>query len=707
MKILKKLGIILMIMVMGCNSTFVFANFENHKVEEKYRDYIVIARNEKILEKVEGKYSLENKEEKYCETDATDKIITVKLTKKEADNIDDETGVSVEEDFIVKKSKYSSYNSKNSTQWYMRAINAEFKIKNKERNKKVKVAVIDSGIDYDERISIIEQRNFVEGEDEISVLYNDLTGHGTAVASLIAAQSEANTALRGVNPNVDIYSARIFGYKNQAKVSDVMKAVNWAIEKKVNIICMSFGTNKYSLALEKIMNYAYDNGVLLIAAAGNGGQNGNVEYPAAYDSVMAVGATNTQNQLSDFCSTGKEMEIVAPGEQIKVASSFGGEIITNGTSMSVPLVVGVASRLWEIDLNKSNKFIRGLLNNSANYIDKKCGNGIVDLKYALDSYDKFSERFQDFPKENINNKDGIIEENKTELKPYEDENYVNGLWTKVQHKGFVEYANSKTMRNNGYTISAEQFAALKVGAAFQDDKDTGLSGTKDNPYWHGSFKKVTDNKGKSYDCNYIMAYSYEMSIARKWKKAKKYVKVTNDYMSTTLPAVIRNNIKSDINGLNTKNKKLIMEKFESISGGKKWNDSYFPYLLAGMAVHNLTDTYAHSAYIKKDGKWKRILHETDSDNDNLCDPHDTDYCPNRYKAASKAAQDAIDNFFMGSSIKDCPSDFLDYYIPKYLKGYKLNKLMTFSKESYKEKGYTGKFESNYFYKNIKNASYGD
>lgn len=184
-------------------------------------------------------------------------------------------------------------------------------MKNKQSMKKVKVAVVDSGIDYDERIDIIEQRNFVEGQDEISVLYNDLTGHGTAVASLIAAQSEGDTTLRGVNPNVDIYSARIFGYTNQAKISDVIKAVNWAIEKRVNIICMSFGTNKYSLALEKIMNYAYNNGVLLIAAAGNGGQNSNVEYPAAYDSVMAVGATNTKNQLSDFCSTGKEMEIVA------------------------------------------------------------------------------------------------------------------------------------------------------------------------------------------------------------------------------------------------------------------------------------------------------------------------------------------------------------------------------------------------------------
>lgn len=707
MKILKRLGIIIMTMVISCNSTFVFANFDNHKVEEECKDYIVIAKNDKILEKVEDKYSLEHKEEKCCETDDMNNIINVKLTRKEADNIDNEKGVSVEEDFIIKKSQYLSYNSKKKIQWYLRAINAESKMKNKQPMKKVKVAVVDSGIDYDERIDIIEQRNFVEGEDEISVLYNDLTGHGTAVASLIAAQSEGDTTLRGVNPNVDIYSARIFGYTNQAKISDVIKAVNWAIEKRVNIICMSFGTNKYSLALEKIMNYAYNNGVLLIAAAGNGGQNSNVEYPAAYDSVMAVGATNTKNQLSDFCSTGKEMEIVAPGEQIKAASSFGGEIVTNGTSMSVPLVVGVASRLWEIDLEKSNKFIRGLLDDSANYIDKKCGNGIVDLKYALESYDKFSEKFEESSIENIINTDGIIEENNTELKPYEDENYVNGLWTKVQHKGFVEYANSKTMKNNGYTISEEQFAALKVGAAFQDDKNTGLSGTKDNPYWHGSFKKVIDDKGKSHDCNYIMAYSYEMSIARKWKKAKKYVKVTNDYMSTNLPTVIRNNIKSDINGLNTKNKKLIMEKFESISGGKKWNDSYFPYLLAGMAVHNLTDTYAHSAYIKKDGKWKRILHETDSDNDNLCDPHDTDYCPNRYKAASKAAQEAIDNFFMGSSIKDCPSDFLDYYIPKYLKGYKLNKFMTFSKESYKEKGYTGKFESNYFYNNIKNASYGD
>ena len=114
---------------------------------------------------------------------------------------------------------------------------------------------------------------------------------------------------------------------------------------------------------------AYDAGILIIAASGNSG--GDIEYPAAYDEVMAVGSVDSTGIISDFCSIGEEMEVVAPGELIKTTGGFGGEIIVSGTSMAVPHVVGIASVLWQKDKTKSADFIRQLINESANYLGMK------------------------------------------------------------------------------------------------------------------------------------------------------------------------------------------------------------------------------------------------------------------------------------------------------------------------------------------------
>lgn len=719
-KRVKRIGIIIMSCILCCSNLTVFGSNNTNVLKEKRQAYIIISNTEKKLKSVEDKYNLEIIERSENEIFEDNNITVANMTNSEAEIIEKEKGITVEEDFTLEKSSIKSKvhterkNSNESIEWYLKAINADKYVtskKTKSKNNKVKVAIIDSGIDYTEKINVAEQKNFIEGEDEISILYNDITGHGTAISGIVAAKAQNNSTVRGINENVELYSARIFGYENTTTVSRVIEAIEWAVEKDVNIISMSFGTTQYSKALEKVVDYAYQNGILIIAAAGNNGQQGttNVEYPAAYDSVMAVGSTDTNNNLCSFSSTGKEIEVVAPGEQIRTTGAFDGVVVTTGTSMSVPQVVGVASVLWEKDLSKSNDFIRQLINYTANDLgdSTKYGNGIVDLQYALDNYDEFSEYYEPNVNDNENVSEDIVDENNNDLQVFDDINYVNGSWTKAQHTSFVEYASSQEMKKNGYTLTAGQIAALKVGAIFQDDTNLSMAGTEDNPYWHGSFKEVTNSNGNSYDCNYILAYTYQMHIARKWKKAKGYVKVTNSYVNTDLPNVIRNEIKADINSLytNATVKKRIKERFKEYAGGLQWSDSYYPYLLCGMAIHNMTDTFAHSIYVKKNGNWSRIIHSSDTDGDKTSDPHDTDYYPYRFKAANDAAKNAIDNFLMGSSISDCPSDFLDYYVPKYYGNYKIRQLVGFSKQSFSEQGYSGTFEKQYYYDNIKAESY--
>ena len=110
---------------------------------------------------------------------------------------------------------------------------------------------------------------------------------------------------------------------------------------------------------------------------------------------MAVGSVDSNGVISDFCSTGEDMEVVAPGELIKSTGGFGGEIIESGTSMAVPHVVGIASLLWQKDKSKSADFIRQLINESANCLGNEniYGNGLVDLEYALEIYNEFASAY--------------------------------------------------------------------------------------------------------------------------------------------------------------------------------------------------------------------------------------------------------------------------------------------------------------------------
>lgn len=107
--------------------------------------------------------------------------------------------------------------------------------------------------------------------------------------------------ITAINPNVELYSARVLDEDKSAPVSRVVEAIYWAIEKKVNIISLSFGMTVPSAALETAVKEAYDKGILIVAAAGN---HGVVEYPAAMEEVMAVGGTDTDGTVCDYSAEG-------------------------------------------------------------------------------------------------------------------------------------------------------------------------------------------------------------------------------------------------------------------------------------------------------------------------------------------------------------------------------------------------------------------
>ena len=156
-----------------------------------------------------------------------------------------------------------------------------------------------------------------------------------------------------MNPTVDLISAKVLDKDNVTTVDRVVQAIDWAIEQDSDIISMSFGMDGDSSRLHQAVKKAKNAGILIIAAAGNGQH---VEYPAAYPEVMAVGSVDSLAERSVKSASGKEIEVVAPGEFVLSRGAFDSMQIFSGTSMAVPHVVGLASILWQKDTSQPGLF---------------------------------------------------------------------------------------------------------------------------------------------------------------------------------------------------------------------------------------------------------------------------------------------------------------------------------------------------------------
>ena len=160
----------------------------------------------------------------------------------------------------------------------------------------------------------------------------------------------------------------------------------------MNIINMSLGGTAKSRTLEQAVDKAYEFGILLVAAAGNNGydKKGTITYPASYDSVIAVGAVDQQNNRASFSSVGRQLELMAPGVGILSTVPNNGYASYNGTSMASPHVTGAVALVWEAKPSLTNIQLRNLLNDSATYLGDsfEYGNGLVNSKsiYLLRSF---------------------------------------------------------------------------------------------------------------------------------------------------------------------------------------------------------------------------------------------------------------------------------------------------------------------------------
>lgn len=264
------------------------------------------------------------------------------------------------------------------------------------------VAVLDTGCSLTHpyiKHSIIGGMNFTSDYGGRTSNYSDNNGHGTHICGIIAARYNRMNGMSGVAPGAKILSLKVLNADGTGEITPILKAINMAINwrghhgKRVNIISMSFGTEQNYPELERAVDLAAQNNILVVTAAGNegDGQKGTHEviYPGYYSSVMQVGASDINNRPAFFSNSNKRLDIVAPGVDILSLNLNNGYTVMSGTSMASPHVAGGAALLTNYYLREYGKYpsrdwlIHMLKRNAQrlNFSRNEVGYGLMNMDY--------------------------------------------------------------------------------------------------------------------------------------------------------------------------------------------------------------------------------------------------------------------------------------------------------------------------------------
>lgn len=225
----------------------------------------------------------------------------------------------------------------------------------------------------------------------------DINGHGTHVAGIIGGKGNNAEGIAGVCFNCKIMSLKVVNAQGFAYDSDIALAIHYATDMGADVINMSLGGGGYSESINDATTYAFNNGTIVVAAAGNNGGDASDSYPGAAKYTLSVGALDYTNVRPSFSKNGNRLDISAPG--VSILSTKLNTQSTNcingvnyyclsGTSMASPHVAGVAALIKDNNPSFTPKDIRAALLNSASDLgtagfDTEFGYGKVNAIDAL------------------------------------------------------------------------------------------------------------------------------------------------------------------------------------------------------------------------------------------------------------------------------------------------------------------------------------
>ncbi len=223
----------------------------------------------------------------------------------------------------------------------------------------------------------------------------DLKSHGTHVSGLASATTNNGLGLASIGFNLKIMplkaTSSFVPSGAELSIENPFECIAYAVEQQADVINMSYGSYSSSITERNLLNFAYDQGTILVGAAGNDGV-AIPFYPCAYDPVICVAATNQSDRKTGFSNFYPQVDISAPGASILSAVIYGnGYDQFDGTSMSSPIVAGACGLLRSIYPNLTPDQVKNCLTESADDIDDlnpayigRIGSGRLNVKKALE-----------------------------------------------------------------------------------------------------------------------------------------------------------------------------------------------------------------------------------------------------------------------------------------------------------------------------------
>jgi thermitase len=249
------------------------------------------------------------------------------------------------------------------------------------------IAILDTGIDKTQKDlvgKVTAEVNFTN-----SPTTDDIYGHGTHVAGIIAAWAGSSTGVDGLAPDCRLMNVKVADDQGRFDSSVAAKGINWAVDHGANIINISLMSTEPSSAMERAIEYAWNKGVVVVAAAGNLVGN-KIVYPAYYSNCIAVAATNNNDCVASWSSQGSWVDVAAPGVDIYSTlpeNKYGYE---SGTSMAAAYVSGLAGLIFTMESDRNgnslvNDEVRATIENSCDGLNNSAVKGRINAYHAVSS----------------------------------------------------------------------------------------------------------------------------------------------------------------------------------------------------------------------------------------------------------------------------------------------------------------------------------
>jgi len=255
-------------------------------------------------------------------------------------------------------------------QWYLYKIKAPQAWDIQTGNAAIKVAIVDDAM----QISHSDLQGMTLSGFDIADNDPDVNppsaawDHGTHIGGLIGANTNNGSGMASLAFGVKLLPVKITSDNSPDVLISEYEGVAFAVSQGARVINMSWGAPVPSQTGLAVINDAYNSGVVLVAAAGNDG-NSNVNYPAGYQGVISVGATNNIDVRASFSNYGSSVDISAPGFQMWSLAPNNGTALKNGTSFAAPLVSAAAALLLSANPSLSPSEVESCLLASADNID--------------------------------------------------------------------------------------------------------------------------------------------------------------------------------------------------------------------------------------------------------------------------------------------------------------------------------------------------